>query len=108
MYQQDVSADALEWRRRAAALAAKLNFHHWLARVVPKFFVVMTLAALGELLRRQMNGQSLYIVALILLGTALVVAWAWMEARRHFCTHIQALVRLETILGLHNRLSCAE
>lgn len=108
MYQQDVSADALEWRRRAAALAAKLNFHHWLSRLVPKFFVVMIVAAFGELLRREMNGQPLYVVALILLGTTLVVAWAWMEARRHFCSRTQALVRLETILRLHNRLSCAE
>ena len=108
MFQQDVSADALAWRNRAARLASKLNFHHWFSRLVPKFFFLMTIAALAELFRREMNGPSHGMVAFLLGGTALVCGWAWLEARRHFCTRSQALVRLETVLGLHNRLSCAE
>jgi hypothetical protein len=108
MFQQDVSADAQAWRHRAAVLAAKLNFHHWLSRVVPKLFFLLAAGALAELLRREMNAPSRFVAAFILLGAAVVGGWAWLEARRHFCRPGQALVRLETVLGLHNRLSCAE
>jgi hypothetical protein len=108
MYHQDASADAQFWRHRAAVLAAKLNFHHWLSRLVPKFFFLMIALALAEILRRQMGGASRFGEAFFLLGTAIVLGWAWLEARRHFCTGNQALVRLETVLGLHNRLSCAD
>jgi len=108
MFEQDVSADAQAWRHLAALLAARLNFHHWLSRLVPKFFFLLAAAALAELFRRELGGPSRLMAAFILLGTALVCAWAWLEARRHFCTRTQALVRLETILRLHNRLSCAE
>ncbi len=108
MFQQDVSADAQAWRHRAAVLAAKLNFHHWLSRVVPKLFFLLAAVALAELLRREMHAAPRFVAAFLLLGTAMVCAWAWLEARRHFCTAGQALVRLETVLRLHNRLSCAE
>jgi len=108
MFQQDVSADAQAWRHGAAVLAAKLNFHHWLSRVVPKLFYLLTAGALAELLRREMNAVPRFVAAFLLLGAAVVCAWAWLEARRHFCTPRQALVRLETVLRLHNRLSCAE
>jgi Skp family chaperone for outer membrane proteins len=108
MFQPDVSADGKAWRQRAAALAAKLNFHHFLSRVVPKLFFLLAAAALFELFRRQMNGPARLTGAMLLLGAAVAGAWAWLEGRRHFCTENQALVRLETVLGLHNRLSCAE
>jgi len=108
MFHQDVSADAQAWRHRAAVLAAKLNFHHWLSRVVPKLFFLLAVGALAELLRREMNAPSRFVTAFVLLGAAVICGWAWLEARRHFCTPRQALVRLETVLVLHNRLSCAE
>jgi hypothetical protein len=95
------------WRHRATVLAAKLNFHHWLARLVPKLFVLLVLAALFDLFRRETGLPLRWSVALLLLGTAVVSAWAWIRARRHFCTWTQAMVRLETVLGLHNQLSSA-
>jgi hypothetical protein len=107
MFAQDVTVDAQVWRHRAAALAAKLNFHHWLSRLVPKFFFLLVVASLGEILRRQMGATPRFVAAFLVVGAAVVVSWAWLEARRHFCTRVQALVRLETVLGLHNRLSCA-
>jgi hypothetical protein len=108
MFHQDVSADAQTWRHRAAVLAAKLNFHHWLSRVMPRLFFLLIAGALAELLRREMNAPSRFVSAFLLMGAAVACGWAWLEARRHFCTPGQALIRLETVLGLHNRLSCAE
>jgi len=96
------------WFRQASGLALKLNFHHWLARLIPKLFVVLVAGAIFELFRRETSGPVRWIGAFFLLGPALVGAWAWLQARRHFCTRSQALVRLETVLGLHNRLSAAE
>ncbi len=108
MLHQDAPGDAAVWRRRAVALARRLNFHHWLSRFVPKLFVVLVLVALGELWRREVAGPVRWSEAALLLGIAVAAGWAWLEARRHFCTAAQALVRLETVLGLHNRLSAAQ
>jgi hypothetical protein len=44
----------------------------------------------------------------LLFGFGIAAAWAWLQARKHFCTWRQALVRLETVLGLHNQLSAAQ
>jgi hypothetical protein len=107
MFQQDALADAQFWRQRAAWLVLRLNFHHWLSRLVPKLFGLMILMALGELFRRETGRPARWIEAFFVFAVALLGAWAWLEARRHFCTWTQALVRLETILGLHNQLSSA-
>jgi len=96
------------WRRRAAHLALKLNFHHWLARVVPNVFVVAVLFTLLELFRREASLPTRWSAAFLLLGSGVALGWAWLQARRHFCTWEQALVRLETVLGLHNQLSAAQ
>jgi hypothetical protein len=96
------------WRHEASALARRLNFHHWLSQVVPKLFVLLIGVAVFDLAGRK-GGFSPRWTALILgLGLVAVFVWAWLEARRHFCGWPQALVRLETKLGLHNQLSSAE
>ena len=101
-------AAAQLWRRRAAVLALRLNFHHWLSRVVPKLFILLVLVALFDLARREAGLPARWSTALLLSGLGVVAGWAWLEARRHFCHWRQALVRLETVLGLHNQLSAAQ
>jgi hypothetical protein len=96
------------WHHRARILAARLNFHHWLARVVPKLFVLLVVVALFDLFRRETALPAPWSESLFVLGTGIVAGWAWLQARTHFCTAKQALARLETVLGLHNQLSAAE
>ena len=49
------SASASFWLYRAHVLAMRLNFHHWLARLIPKLFGVLVLTALFELFRREIG-----------------------------------------------------
>jgi hypothetical protein len=107
MFQPDATANEQFWRRRATMLAARLNLHHTLSRLVPKLFFLLILTALCELLRRQMGSHVQWSAGVLAIGLAVVMGWAWLEARRKFCSRAQALVRLETIHRLHNRLSAA-
>jgi hypothetical protein len=96
------------WRSRAAGLARRLNFHHWLARIVPLLFVLLVVVAVFDLSGREAGLPAFWSAALFLFGLAIVLGWTWLQARRHFCDWRLALVRLETILGLHNQLSSAQ
>jgi len=96
------------WQQRASHLALRLNFHHWLARVVPLFFVLLVALALFEIFRRETGLSTRWSGSFFSLGLIVATGWAWLRARNHFCTTQQALVRLETVLGLHNRLSAAQ
>ena len=95
------------WRRRARLLAAKLNFHHGLARLIPVLFGVAVAGALFDLLRRELGLAAMWTGLLLGAGGVMAAGWAWFRARGHFCSGREALVRLETVLGLHNRLSVA-
>jgi hypothetical protein len=108
MSQLDSSAAASLWRRRAKVLALKLNFHHWLAQVIPILFAGFVLLALFEVFRRETGLPARWMESLILLSCAMAAGAAWLRARRHFCTWQKSLVRLETVLHLHNRLSAAQ
>ena len=108
MSYQDSLVSASFWQRRAKLLAVKLNFHHWLARVIPLLFISSTLLALFELFRREIALAARWTESLFVLGCAIAMGLAWLQARKHFCTWQEALVRLETVLGLHNRLSAAQ
>ena len=101
------SASEQFWIHRANLLALRLNFHHWLARLIPKLAVLLVGTALFDVFRREIGLPARWGVALLIFGTAVVAAWAWLQARKHFCAPGQALTRLETVLGLHNKLSAA-
>lgn len=101
------SASAQVWLHRAEVLAQRLNFHHWLARLIPKLAVLLVVTALFDLFRREIGLPGRWSAALLLFGTAVVAGWAWLEARKHFCAPGRTLERLEDALGLHNQLSAA-
>jgi len=105
---QDSLAAAQFWRQRAALLAARLNFHYWLARLIPLLAGLLVLVALFEIFRRETSLPLRWSEALLLFGTGVACAIAWLTARRNFCSEHAALVRLETVLGLHNQLSAAD
>jgi hypothetical protein len=96
------------WRHQATVLSMRLNFHHWLSRVVTKLFVLLVSIALFDLFRRETAISARWSEAFLFLGLGVVAGWAWLEARHHFCSWRQALVRLEVVLGLHNQLSSAQ
>ena len=108
MLYENSPAAAQFWRRRATVLALRLNFHHWLTRIVPKLFFLFVFIALFDLFRRETALPAYWIEGCFFAGLGVVSVWAWLGARNHFCTGEQALVRLETILGLHNQLSSAQ
>jgi hypothetical protein len=108
MSNQDSLAAAKFWHHRAKLLAVKLNFHHWLAPFIPALSVMLALLALFELFRREVAMPARWTESLLLFGFGIAASWAWLQARKHFCTWRQALVRLETVLGLHNQLSAAQ
>ena len=96
------------WLGRAANLAWRLNFHHWLTRTVPLLSGILLVLAVFEIFRREMALPVGYTSVFFILGMVIGTGWAWFHARKHFCNRDQALVRLETILGMHNRLSAAQ
>jgi hypothetical protein len=108
MFDRNSHAAGEFWRARAALLARRLNFHHWLARIVPLLFVLLIVVAVFDLAGREASLPASWSAALFLLGLAVVFGWTWFQARSHFCDWRRALVRLETILGLHNQLSSAQ
>lgn len=108
MAHPDSPAAAKFWHHRATLLAARLNFHHWLAQMVPMLFILFVSIALFDLFRREVGMLARWSEFLLLFGLCLTGGWAWLRARIHFCTSRQALVRLETIMGMQNQLSAAD
>lgn len=96
------------WRAQAERLSRRLNFHHWLARVVPHLFVLLAAVGVLNLAGREAGWPARWIVTVFLIGLASVLAWSWTQARSHFCDWHQGMRRLETVLNLHNRLSAAQ
>jgi len=108
MVHPDSFSAAQFWRRRAAILANKVNFHHWLSRAIPLLVGLFVLAALLEIFVRETGQSSRWIGIFLLMGSFGITGWAWLQSRKHFCTERNALVRIETVLNLHNQLSSAE
>lgn len=95
------------WRRRAWALAARINLGRLLATWTPAALLSSLAAAVALLALRRIGGD----VAPVWLGLAAVVvvtlAIAALRARRRGESLADAFVRLDVALGLHNRLTAA-
>ena len=96
------------WRRRARWTALRHNFGRVLGGFLPACLGVSAVFACGLLLVRQRGTVgaawwSGYGAALL----ACAALAAWHAGRRGFFTVADARVRLESHLGLHNRLSAA-
>ena len=97
------------WGRLARALRWKINAAWWL-QVLATPLALVSLVLVGLILwaRRYWPEQAAswggVVVAVALVA---VVLWAWWRARGRFVDLRGALVRLESRLRLHNRLSAA-
>ncbi|HCN29965.1 MAG TPA: hypothetical protein DIT64_14730 [Verrucomicrobiales bacterium] len=97
------------WQLRARRTRAKANLGWWLARLAP----LLALAGLAGFalilsLRALADGPGWPGILPWMSGTLILAAGlTWLLARRDFISETQALVRLESELGLHNALTTA-
>jgi hypothetical protein len=95
------------WRARARALAQTVNLGWWWHQLTPALVGINLAAAAALLLYRQMHWPVLSWI--VCLGVAWLAAslWSLRQARARFYSDPEGLLRLETHLGWHNRLSAA-
>ncbi|MCF7733846.1 MAG: hypothetical protein K9N23_19320 [Akkermansiaceae bacterium] len=97
------------WRRAARGLRRKINCAWWL-QCCGTPLVMASLGLMGGILwaRRYWPAEAEtwrgWVVAAVV---AAVLVWAWRAARRRFVSLAGAMTRLESRMGLHNRLSAA-
>src|SRR2546426_5750321 len=97
----------LYWRRRGRWLSRRINLAVWLGRFVPLLAGLSLPAAIGLLLLRRLGGDEhlLWIFFTLSLSAAgAAAAWA---VRGSFYSAPDALVHLDIVHGLHNRLTSA-
>lgn len=102
------AARLTHWQQLAKRTARKVNLGWWLASLTPLLIAAGVLAFIAILTLRS-QGQDLARTApwlALLLPLALLAAF--LQARPHFLTPAQALVRLESRLHLHTALSVAQ
>jgi hypothetical protein len=95
------------WRRRARVASIRYNFAAWLAVFLPIVFVQGAVASCAILFVRKADAplQPVWIGCAGALAAAAIVAIAL--SRRKFFSVADALVRLDAVLHLHNRLTAA-
>ncbi len=101
------TAPEIYWRTRARTLARAVNAGWWWDRLTPALVGINLTAAAALVLYRQMHWPVLS--WMVGLGVAWLAAglWSLRQARTRFYADAEGLLRLETHLGWHNRLSAA-
>ena len=107
MAQADASAAERHWQARAARLAVRVNAGWWWQCLAPALLGINLGGAALLLLFRQLRLPLEIWWAAFGSAWVLAAAWAWWRARGNFYATPEGLLRLETHLGLHNRLSAA-
>ena len=96
-----------KWRRRALAVAARVNAGWWLAAFLPVALALsFSLSVLILIARTQQVDVTTYAPWLAVV-VALGALYAWYRTRKLFFRRTDALVRLDAENGLNNRLTCA-
>jgi hypothetical protein len=106
--EQQQRADA--WRRLAARTARRINTGWWLSRLWPLLLAagVAGGAAIYMLRGRESLPDWPLVLTFLAGGAVLCAAGAWLLSRGNFVDAAAALVRLESRMKLHNRLSTAQ
>ncbi|HSI87335.1 MAG: hypothetical protein ACAI35_07935 [Candidatus Methylacidiphilales bacterium] len=101
------TANAEQWQSEARSLAMRLNINWWLSTFLPMVLGISIAFAILILLGRKqgLNTSVLWTIYGIMLMLGSVAAGY--VARHKFISMDKALVRLEAVLGLKNRLSAA-
>ena len=96
------------WNRTAELLARRINVGYWLAGLLPAIFALGMAQCLALILLRKNGldtGLSWAVFAALALAATIV---AWRRQRSRFFSRRDALVYLESRLGLNNGLTAAE
>lgn len=96
------------WETRASALAWRINFAAWVARLAPAGFFVASAFAVGLYALRRMESPLGLAWAALAVASALVAGATWWRARREFFQASDARVLLESHLRLDTRLTAAD
>ncbi len=102
-----VSVDGRQWCREADAVAARLNLHHLFASFLGKITGTLVLLGVAELLLRTFGFSGIARSSITAAVIVCMALWSMWLVRGRFCGRKTGLIRLETVLGLHNGLSAA-
>jgi len=95
------------WLRQGSRVAALVNGARWLEFAVPAVAGWCFAAGCAVLLARRAGWSLTPIVAATAVSVAVISVLGWRRMRRYWFTREDGLVRLDAVLGLHNRLSSA-
>lgn len=98
---------ATVWLRRARILCIAVNAAWFWQKLLPALVVLNLLLAASVLILRQGGGAALPVLPLYGLALGGCVVFAIVRLRGKCYTQQDALLRMETALHLHNRLTCA-
>lgn len=100
-------SSAAYWLRRARLLAFAVNVAWFWQRLLPALVVLNLVLAAWLLIIRQRGGDTGSATLPYVVGLVACVLFALIKVRGRLYSLKDALLRIETALGLHNRLSCA-
>jgi len=107
---KDQAALWTQWQNLAHSSARKVNVGWWLQSLTP-LLIVSGVLAFGLILWLRSRGVEVRVEndwGWFVGGLAVLLLAALVVSRRRFISPVQALVRLESRLNLHNALSVAE
>lgn len=84
-----------------------VNGARWLECAVPVFAAWCFVAGCALLVARRAGWSAIPIAEASVFAMLLLAGFAWHRTRQHWFSREDGLVRLEAVLGLHNRLSSA-
>ncbi|MEI8235530.1 MAG: hypothetical protein WCH57_12730 [Verrucomicrobiota bacterium] len=95
------------WLRQGGRVALHVNCARWLESAAPAFALGCFATGCALLVARREAWSLGPVGALAGLAAGFIAAFAWRRTRKMWFSRADGLVRLEAVLGLHNRLSSA-
>lgn len=96
------------WTKLAGKTARKVNLGWFVQAISTPLLACGVLSSVGILIGRTQEISTAFLAGIAIPSSIVIsCAMAWWSIRKRFETPDQALVRIETSLGLHNALSAA-
>lgn len=95
------------WLKKAGRVALRVNGARWLETAAPAFALLCFAAGCALLLARREGWALPPVAAGTAVASAAAAIYAWRQTKRRWFSRRDGLVRLDAVLGLHNRLSSA-
>ncbi|MFT5107149.1 MAG: hypothetical protein ACI9UA_002778 [Pseudoalteromonas tetraodonis] len=101
------SQGGADWLRRADALARRVNFGWWFDQLALALPIAAVLSMAGVLYLRTLDLAAVWVWAMAIAPVLVAAGFSFWRARTRFIGRRQALVRLDSSLGLDSALSSA-